>query len=150
MIHHFTSYWVILGFTEVRLWEALVKSAGWICIAAVLYCHARRKDHCLGTLLFGLSLATAILGINHFVVACSLWISPVPNIARAGVSIAGALGAIGVWFIAVVAIGTYHPVGWMLARWTEAQRLANVAESKERRRRRSLWRRRETATHGVV
>ena len=150
MFKHITNYWVIVGFTEVRFWESLVKSLAFLTIAVTVYCLAARKDHCFGKVLFCIGTSWAALGFNSVTVAVSLWISPVPSVARAGVSVMGFLGAIGSWYLAISTIGHYDQVAYMLTGWTRTMHSAKLMTSRDNLAKHPFGRfRRETKDHGA-
>ena len=146
-LHHFQNYWIILGFTEVRLWESMIKSAACLCLGIVALMHSRRKDHCLTRVFGWVAAAWIFQSINSIAVVISLYISPVPNVARAGVSIAGIFGAFGLWFLAVSSISYYHQTAYMLIELTKTQEL--VANAKMEPHRRVWGQFRGVAKHGT-
>lgn len=118
-IYHITNYWTIVGFTAVREIEALIKSCACFVLFAIALVHALRKDHCFGKVFVLISLGWLSMCVNSVTVALSLWQSPVPNVARAGVSIAGLFGSLGVWYIAYASYAYFHETAFMLTEWTE-------------------------------
>ena len=128
--HHITSYWVIVGFTEVRFWEQLVDGSACLCLGVTALMHALRKDHCLGKVFGWVAICWLGCAVHYATVAGSLWISPVPSVARAGVSVTGFISAIALWYLAVSAVGFYHPTTYMLAEWTRVQRTVKVKRSR--------------------
>lgn len=115
--HHITSYEAILGVTEVRLWEVALKGGAWLGTASVWFKHSRCQKALSRVMCSGLCIASAFNALDHFTVVGSLILSPVPNVARVGVTLAGASGALADWSIFVASLATYSWLAHHMAAW---------------------------------
>ena len=137
-IHHVTSYEAIKNATEVRLWEVGLKGGAWIGTSWVWFKHARCQVGYARALCVAITVASLGNAIDYTTVVASLIISPVPNIARMGVTISGAGGALANWLIFVVSLATYSWLSHQMSTWQQS----TIAEDKATESRRvRIWER---------